>query len=229
MAFLATASAIRTTSVKAPRLEKTGTSSQDALPDPALLGVARCWAAPRLGTRTLSTRPTDVCDCRCRIRQPHLALRCPGRRWSSRRLRAPPSSHVAATLQTDLTDRSQYALSSNVSPKEAKKLEDKAKASLGLQVPPPVASSEDKQAQKSADAYALNAKEFRTFKLIKKEDYNHNTALFTFELPEGKESGLTVASALLTRSGETEGDAALLDDKGKPVIRPYTVRPAPSP
>lgn len=118
----------------------------------------------------------------------------------------------------------QYALSSSVSPKEAKKLEDKAREKLGLEVPPPAPSSAERQEQKAADAYALSSKEFRNFKLKSKEDYNHNTALFTFELPEGKESGLTVASALVTKSAESEGEKALLDDKGKPVIRPYTVR-----
>lgn len=117
----------------------------------------------------------------------------------------------------------QYALAGGaVSPKKAKELEDKAKEKLGIEVPPAVSSAAE-QAQQAQSA--LDPKEFRNFKLKEKKDYNHNTAHFIFELPDGKESGLTVASALVTRSPAAEGDGALLDDKNKPVIRPYTVRP----
>jgi NADPH-dependent ferric siderophore reductase len=47
---------------------------------------------------------------------------------------------------------------------------------------------------------------------------------YVFDLPEGTDSGLSVASALLTQAA-TEG--ACVDDKGKPVIRPYTPVTAP--
>lgn len=55
--------------------------------------------------------------------------------------------------------------------------------------------------------------------------YNHNTSTFVFELPEGLESGLTVASATLLKP-VVEGKG--LDAKGKPAIRPYTPVSAPN-
>ena len=72
---------------------------------------------------------------------------------------------------------------------------------------------------------ALSKSEFRNFKLEKVEPYNHNTSIFTFALPEGQDSGLTVASALLTRSAN---EGACVDGKGRPVMRPYTPTTAPS-
>lgn len=45
---------------------------------------------------------------------------------------------------------------------------------------------------------------------------NHNTSTFTFALPEGTQTGLTVASALVTKAVK-EGEA--LGKNGKPVVR----------
>lgn len=67
-------------------------------------------------------------------------------------------------------------------------------------------------------ASALDPKNFKSFKLKEVLPYNHDTSRFIFELPEGTDSGLTVASAVLTRSANPE----TLQDEGKPVIRPYT-------
>lgn len=50
------------------------------------------------------------------------------------------------------------------------------------------------------------------------------TSRFVFALPEGTSSGLTVASALVCKAAK-EGEG--LNDKGKPVIRPYTPVTAP--
>jgi len=61
---------------------------------------------------------------------------------------------------------------------------------------------------------ALSSQEFRSFKLKSVEFYNHNTSRFIFELPEGRDSGLTVASCLLTKYLET--------------VRPYTPVTPPS-
>lgn len=57
------------------------------------------------------------------------------------------------------------------------------------------------------------------------KDFNHNTSTFTFELPEGTTSGLSVASALVVKSA-TEGLA--LAKNGKPAVRPYTPVTSPS-
>ncbi|GJN92318.1 hypothetical protein Rhopal_005348-T1 [Rhodotorula paludigena] len=71
---------------------------------------------------------------------------------------------------------------------------------------------------------ALSPKEFRDFELTEVIPYNHNTSRFIFSLPDGTSSGLTVASALVTKAAK-EGEC--LNDKGKPVIRPYTPVTAP--
>lgn len=63
---------------------------------------------------------------------------------------------------------------------------------------------------------ALSNDEFRNFKLSKIDKVNHNTSTFTFDLPEGTSSGLTVASALVTKAVE-EGKA--VGKNGKPVVR----------
>lgn len=65
---------------------------------------------------------------------------------------------------------------------------------------------------------ALDKGEFRDFKLLKKSDYNHNTASFVFDLGEGKTAGMDVASAVLTKAPGKDG---------KPVVRPYTPTSTP--
>jgi len=65
----------------------------------------------------------------------------------------------------------------------------------------------------------LDPDNFVDFKLKKVEPYNHNTAKFVFELPEGQASLLPVASCLVVKSSDPE---ALKDAKGKPIVRPYT-------
>ncbi|ORX40784.1 hypothetical protein BD324DRAFT_612102 [Kockovaella imperatae] len=60
------------------------------------------------------------------------------------------------------------------------------------------------------------------FTLSKVEPYNHNSKVYHFEFPpEGKDktTGIPVAGALLTKAPD---EAGINDDKGKPVIRPYT-------
>ncbi|KAK6539357.1 NADH-cytochrome b5 reductase [Orbilia ellipsospora] len=60
----------------------------------------------------------------------------------------------------------------------------------------------------------LDGENWVALKLSKVEDYNHNTKLFTFDLPSKDHvSGLKTASAILTKY-EPEG--------GRPVVRPYT-------
>ncbi|GAA5826172.1 hypothetical protein JCM3770_003193 [Rhodotorula araucariae] len=71
---------------------------------------------------------------------------------------------------------------------------------------------------------ALSNDEFREFKLAEVIPYNHNTSRFVFDLPDGTSSGLTIASALVCKAAK-EGEC--LNDKGKPVIRPYTPVTAP--
>ncbi|KDQ51129.1 hypothetical protein JAAARDRAFT_41396 [Jaapia argillacea MUCL 33604] len=74
---------------------------------------------------------------------------------------------------------------------------------------------EEKKQEKSP----LDPQNFVDFKLKKIEPYNHNTAKFTFELPENEASLLPVASCVVVKSSDPE---ALKDAKGRPVIRPYT-------
>jgi len=71
---------------------------------------------------------------------------------------------------------------------------------------------------------ALDPNEFREFTLSEVIPYNHNSSRFVFSLPEGTDSGLKVASCLVTKSA----DGTLKDDKGKDVIRPYTTTTAPN-
>jgi cytochrome-b5 reductase len=83
-------------------------------------------------------------------------------------------------------------------PAEIKQLENKAINALG--------------GKTQADLKdALDPKEFRSFKLKKKEGYNSNTSTFTFELPPGHVSGLNVASCVVVKAA----DDSLKDDKGK--------------
>jgi len=65
----------------------------------------------------------------------------------------------------------------------------------------------------------LDPEKFVEFKLKKVEPYNHNTAKFVFELPDGQASLLPVASCLVVKSTDPD---ALKDSKGKPIVRPYT-------
>jgi cytochrome-b5 reductase len=82
----------------------------------------------------------------------------------------------------------------------------------------------------------LDPKNFTDFKLKKVLPYNHNTSTyskflflqfffllkvffsFVFELPNNDASLIPVASCLLVKAS----NEALLDGKGKPIVRPYT-------
>ena len=65
----------------------------------------------------------------------------------------------------------------------------------------------------------LDPEKFIDLKLPKIIPYNHNTSTFVFELPDGQASLLPVASCVVVKASDPE---ALKDDKGKPIIRPYT-------
>ncbi|KAK0481484.1 cytochrome-b5 reductase [Armillaria novae-zelandiae] len=65
----------------------------------------------------------------------------------------------------------------------------------------------------------LDPNNFVDFKLKKIIPYNHNTSTFVFELPNNEASLLPVTSCLVVKSSDP---AALVDAKGKPIIRPYT-------
>lgn len=72
----------------------------------------------------------------------------------------------------------------------------------------------------AAPVEALIKNSWVDFKLEKVEPYNHNTKIYTFSFPDSESiAGGKAASALLTKASDPQ---ALLDDKGKPVIRPYT-------
>ncbi|KAF8167564.1 cytochrome-b5 reductase [Crassisporium funariophilum] len=65
----------------------------------------------------------------------------------------------------------------------------------------------------------LDPQNFVDFKLKKIVPYNHNSSTFIFELPNDEASLIPVASCLVVKASDPE---ALLDSKGKPIIRPYT-------
>jgi len=60
---------------------------------------------------------------------------------------------------------------------------------------------------------ALDPKEFKQFSVQKVTNYNHNTNIYDFSLPEDHVLGLDVASCLLIK---------VQGPDGKPVVRPYT-------
>jgi len=66
---------------------------------------------------------------------------------------------------------------------------------------------------------AIHKDEWRDFELLKTEHYNHNTAKFTFKLPDNTATLLPVASCVIIRAGD---EKAVVDDKGNAVARPYT-------
>lgn len=94
--------------------------------------------------------------------------------------------------------------------------------------------SSDKPKQEKSP---LDPNQFVNFKLKKIIPYNHNSSTcvtphfdplsvldevgprFVFELPQGEASLLPVASCVVVKSADP---ADLVDDKGKPIIRPYT-------
>ncbi|WRT65297.1 uncharacterized protein IL334_002240 [Kwoniella shivajii] len=86
-----------------------------------------------------------------------------------------------------------------------------------------VQSEVDAANQGTGSFGALIKDTWTPFTLTNIEPYNHNTAIYTFSFGDDsqhKVSGGQVASALLVKS--PGGDDEVKDDKGKPVIRPYT-------
>jgi len=85
------------------------------------------------------------------------------------------------------------------------------------------AISTNDHSKKTDASGALVKDTWTAFKLSKVEPYNHNSNVYHFEFPEeskDKVSGLQVAGAILVRT--PEGENEVRDEKGKPVIRPYT-------
>lgn len=74
------------------------------------------------------------------------------------------------------------------------------------------------KAKEAGQSTALNKDQFVEFTLKEIKPYNHDSATFVFELPDGKKPGMSTASAVVVKA---VGDG-LKDDKGKDVIRPYT-------
>ncbi|GAA6064251.1 hypothetical protein JCM10212_006003 [Sporobolomyces blumeae] len=88
-----------------------------------------------------------------------------------------------------------------------------------------LAESASTTSTSSKKASALNPDEFRSFKLADVIPYNHNSSRFVFDLPDGTDSGLHVASALVVKAAK---DGEALGKNGKPVVRPYTPVTAPN-
>ncbi|PWZ03696.1 NADH-cytochrome b5 reductase 2 [Testicularia cyperi] len=106
-----------------------------------------------------------------------------------------------------------YSLGGFDDPKAAKaKLEQKGKEAAEQ------AKGAVDHAKSAASGGALNKDQFVEFTLKEVKPYNHDTATYVFELPNGQKPGMNVASAVLFKAA---GDA-LKDDKGKDVIKPYT-------
>ncbi|KAK1923196.1 putative cytochrome-b5 reductase [Papiliotrema laurentii] len=97
---------------------------------------------------------------------------------------------------------------------KVEKIEDKAKG---------VAAEVQAAKQGTGSWGALIKDKWVPFELASVEPYNHNTKVYHFKFPEDskdKVSGIPVAGALLVKM--PEGENEVKDDKGKPVIRPYT-------
>ncbi|KAF9177977.1 NADH-cytochrome b5 reductase [Haplosporangium sp. Z 11] len=77
----------------------------------------------------------------------------------------------------------------------------------------PAAAAAAAVAPKEPIASALDPNAFVDFKLKDVQKLTHNTSRFTFELEEGQNLGLHVASCVVTK---------FVNGDGKPVIRPYT-------
>ncbi|WFD31052.1 cytochrome-b5 reductase [Malassezia sp. CBS 17886] len=70
---------------------------------------------------------------------------------------------------------------------------------------------------------ALTPDRFIPFTLVERKQYNHDSSFYVFQLPNGTVSGLRTASCVVMRGVDGEPK----DDKGNPIIRPYTpVTPA---
>jgi len=93
---------------------------------------------------------------------------------------------------------------------------DKDKAKAAAQQAASSVSSKVKEAALAKDGFV-------DFVLKEVKPYNHDSSTFVFELPEGKSSGLTTCSAVVVKAA----DEGLKDDKGKPIIRPYTPTTSP--
>ncbi|KAN0060931.1 NADH-cytochrome b5 reductase [Thecaphora frezii] len=74
------------------------------------------------------------------------------------------------------------------------------------------------KAAETVEGGALNKDAFTEFTLKEIKPYNHDSATYIFELPDGKKPGMSVASAVVFKA---VGDG-LKDENGKDVIRPYT-------
>lgn len=74
------------------------------------------------------------------------------------------------------------------------------------------------QAKEATQSTALDKDKFVEFTLKEVIPYNHDSATFVFELPDGKRPGMSTASAVVVKA---VGDG-LKDENGKDVIRPYT-------
>lgn len=72
----------------------------------------------------------------------------------------------------------------------------------------------------------LDPSKFVDLPLKRIEPYNHNTALYVFELPNNATSQLPVASCVLVQPASDAADPPK-DDKGELVHRPYTPVSAP--
>ncbi|KAK0199083.1 cytochrome-b5 reductase [Armillaria mellea] len=79
--------------------------------------------------------------------------------------------------------------------------------------------NQSKETMSTQEKSPLDPNNFVDFKLKKIIPYNHNTSTFVFELPNNEASLLPVTSCLVVQSSDP---AALVDAKGKPIIRPYT-------
>jgi cytochrome-b5 reductase len=82
----------------------------------------------------------------------------------------------------------------------------------------PAASSPTKKKQEKS---ALDPERFLDLKLKAVEPYNHNTARFVFELPDGEAALSPITSLVVVRASEGVSGAPV-DKKGNLAIRAYT-------
>jgi cytochrome-b5 reductase len=82
----------------------------------------------------------------------------------------------------------------------------------------PAASSPTKKKQEKS---ALDPERFLDLKLKAVEPYNHNTARFIFELPDGEAALSPITSLVVVRASEGVAGAPV-DKKGNLAVRAYT-------
>ncbi|KZT02097.1 ferredoxin reductase-like protein [Laetiporus sulphureus 93-53] len=136
-------------------------------------------------------------------------------------IRAAASSSRAIRSQIGASARRRYATAADPSKPSNLPLYLGGAGLVGLAAYVYINFSAKAATSKAQQKSPLDPQNFVEFKLKHVEPYNHNTAKYVFELPDGHASLLPIASCVVVKSAE-DSPHPLNDEKGKPIIRPYT-------